>query len=57
MAGVRLAGRGDAAALGRLFAAFRDWWERDEPADAAIAEGVDRLLGDPDSDLNLRLEL
>jgi GNAT superfamily N-acetyltransferase len=55
MAGVRLAGKGDAAALTRLFAAFRDWWEREHPADAAIAEGVDRLLGDPDSDLLLAL--
>jgi GNAT superfamily N-acetyltransferase len=30
--------------------AFRDWWERDEPDDAAVEAGVRRLLADPDTD-------
>ena len=33
--------------------AFRDWWERDWPDDAAFARGVERLLADPDCDFLL----
>ena len=30
--------------------AFRDWWGRDEPGDAAFEAGVRRLLDDPNTD-------
>src|SRR6202011_4168008 len=31
----------------RLLAAFRDWFEGDEPSDGTLAVAVARLLGDP----------
>ena len=30
--------------------AFRNWWERDEPSDAAFEAGVERLFADPNTD-------
>lgn len=33
--------------------AFRDWWGRDEPDDAAFAAGVRRLLADPSTEFLL----
>jgi GNAT superfamily N-acetyltransferase len=33
--------------------AFRDWWGRDWPDDAAFAAGVERLLGDGNTDFLL----
>jgi ribosomal protein S18 acetylase RimI-like enzyme len=47
---VRLATEKDTADVARLIAAFRDWWERDEPDDAVIEAGVRRLITDPDTD-------
>jgi GNAT superfamily N-acetyltransferase len=44
---VWVAGPEDAAAVTRLMAGFRGWWERDEPTDAQLAAGVERLLADP----------
>jgi len=32
---------------------FRNWWQRDEPDDAAFEAGVRRLLGDPNTDFLL----
>jgi GNAT superfamily N-acetyltransferase len=34
-------------------AAFRDWWQRDEPADDPLALGVARLLVDPHTEFLL----
>jgi ribosomal protein S18 acetylase RimI-like enzyme len=53
MAGVRQAREADAAAVSRLLAGFRDWWQREEPRDEAVERGVERLLADPDSELLL----
>jgi GNAT superfamily N-acetyltransferase len=36
----------DAAEVTRLMVAFRDWWGREAPSDAAAAAGVARLLAD-----------
>src|SRR5918998_3971848 len=32
---------------------FRNWWQRDEPGDAAFEAGVRRLLADPNTDFLL----
>jgi ribosomal protein S18 acetylase RimI-like enzyme len=32
---------------------FRNWWQRDEPDDAAFEAGVRRLLADPNTDFLL----
>ena len=47
---VRLATADDAAEVARLMIGFRDWWQRDEPDDAAFEAGVRRLLADPNTD-------
>jgi len=47
---IRRATEKDIADVARLIAAFRDWWERDDPDDATIEAGVRRLMGDPDTD-------
>jgi ribosomal protein S18 acetylase RimI-like enzyme len=46
----RLATQDDAADVARLMIGFRDWWQRDQPDDAAFAAGVERLLTDPDTE-------
>jgi GNAT superfamily N-acetyltransferase len=48
-----LAGPGDAADVSRLMIGFRNWWQRDQPDDAAFARGVERLLADENTDLLL----
>jgi GNAT superfamily N-acetyltransferase len=48
-----LAGERDAADVTRLLAGFRDWWGYPAPSDEALARGVERLLGDPDTDFLL----
>jgi ribosomal protein S18 acetylase RimI-like enzyme len=50
---IRVASKDDAADVARLITGFRDWWGRDEPDDAVIAAGVERLLGDPNTDFLL----
>jgi GNAT superfamily N-acetyltransferase len=50
---VRLATEEDAADVARLMIGFRDWWQRDEPDDAAFEAGVRRLLADPNTDFLL----
>jgi ribosomal protein S18 acetylase RimI-like enzyme len=47
---IRLATEEDAVEVARLMIGFRDWWQRDEPDDAAFEAGVRRLLGDPNTD-------
>jgi GNAT superfamily N-acetyltransferase len=50
---VRVAAEQDADHVVRLMAAFRDWWQRDEPADEPLALGVARLLVDPHTEFLL----
>ena len=50
---VRLATADDAADVARLMIGFRNWWQRDEPDDAAFEAGVGRLLSDPNTDFLL----
>ncbi len=50
---VRLATPDDAADVARLMIGFRNWWQRDEPDDAAFEAGVRRLLGDPSTEFLL----
>ena len=50
---VWIAGRDDAAEVIRLMIAFRDWWRREDPGDAAFAAGVERLLADPSTEFLL----
>jgi ribosomal protein S18 acetylase RimI-like enzyme len=49
----RLASEDDADDVARLMAAFRDWWQRDEPTDEQLAAGVARLLVDPHTEFLL----
>lgn len=44
---MRLAGPDDAAAVAALLCAFRDWWGYDEPSDAVMRAGVERLIAEP----------
>ena len=50
---VRLATENDASDVARLMIGFRDWWQRDEPADDVFARGARRLLADPNTDFLL----
>ena len=50
---VRVATADDVDNVARLMAAFRDWWERDEPTDEQLAAGVARLLVDPQTEFLL----
>ena len=50
---VRLAQPRDAEAVARLMAAFRDHIGLDEPSDAEVRAGVERLLDDPDTEFLL----
>ena len=50
---VRLAQPRDAEAVARLMAAFRDHIGLGEPSDAEVRAGVERLLGDPDTEFLL----
>ena len=50
---VRLATADDADDVARLMIGFRNWWQRDEPDDAAFEAGVRRLLADPNTDFLL----
>jgi hypothetical protein len=50
---IRLATPDDAADVARLMIGFRNWWQRDEPDDAAFEAGVRRLLGDPNTEFLL----
>jgi GNAT superfamily N-acetyltransferase len=50
---VRLATENDANDVARLMIGFRDWWQRDEPADDVFERGARRLLADPDTDFLL----
>jgi ribosomal protein S18 acetylase RimI-like enzyme len=50
---VRLAHPGDAEAVARLMAAFRDHIGLGEPSDAEVRAGVERLLGDPETEFLL----
>ena len=50
---IRLATPKDAADVARLMIGFRNWWQRDEPDDAAFEAGVKRLLSDPNTDFLL----
>jgi GNAT superfamily N-acetyltransferase len=47
---IRIASQDDAGDVARLIAAFRDWWQRDDPDDAAIEAGVRRLMADPNTE-------
>jgi ribosomal protein S18 acetylase RimI-like enzyme len=44
---VWLAGEDDVDAVTQLIAAFRDWWDKDEPNNDAIRETVGALICDP----------
>jgi len=48
-----LAGEADAAHVTRLLRGFRDWWGYASPPDDALARGVERLLGDENTDFLL----
>ncbi len=50
---IRRATPDDAADIARLMIGFRNWWQRDEPDDAAFEAGVRRLLADPNTDFLL----
>ena len=50
---VRLATQDDAADVARLMIGFRDWWQRDEPADEVFERGARHLLADPNTDFLL----
>jgi GNAT superfamily N-acetyltransferase len=50
---VRLATERDASDVARLMIGFRDWWDRDEPADEVFERGASRLLADPNTDFLL----
>jgi ribosomal protein S18 acetylase RimI-like enzyme len=50
---VRLATPDDAADVARLMIGFRNWWQRDEPDDAAFESGARRLLSDPNAEFLL----
>jgi ribosomal protein S18 acetylase RimI-like enzyme len=50
---VRLATPKDASDVARLMIGFRNWWQRDEPDDAAFEAGVGRLLSDPNTEFLL----
>jgi ribosomal protein S18 acetylase RimI-like enzyme len=50
---IRVATENDADDVARLMIAFRNWWQRDEPDDAAFMAGVRRLLADPNTDFLL----
>jgi GNAT superfamily N-acetyltransferase len=50
---VRIATEEDTAEVARLMIGFRNWWQRDEPDDAAFEAGVRRVLADPNSDFLL----
>ena len=50
---VRLAQPYDAAAVARLMAAFRDHLGLSAPSDEEMRAGVERLLGDPDTEFLL----
>jgi ribosomal protein S18 acetylase RimI-like enzyme len=50
---VRLATEDDAAEVARLMIGFRNWWQRDEPDDAAFESSVRRLLSDPNTEFLL----
>jgi ribosomal protein S18 acetylase RimI-like enzyme len=50
---VWLAGEEDVEAVASLIAAFRDWWGKAEPTEAAIAETVRALVGDPGTEFLL----
>jgi GNAT superfamily N-acetyltransferase len=50
---VRLATERDAAEVARLMIGFRDWWDRDEPADEVFERGARHLLADPNTDFLL----
>jgi GNAT superfamily N-acetyltransferase len=43
----------DAETVARLMAAFRDHLDDEEPSDAEMRAGVERLLGDPDTEFLL----
>ena len=47
---IRRATPEDAANVARLMIGFRNWWQRDEPDDAAFEAGVRRLLADPSTE-------
>ena len=50
MAGVRLAGPGDADDVARLLAAFRSWYGKDTPSDQVMHGVVTRLLRTRDAE-------
>ena len=50
---VRLATENDASDVARLMIGFRNWWQREEPDDAAFEAGVGRLLSDPNTEFLL----
>jgi ribosomal protein S18 acetylase RimI-like enzyme len=51
--GVRLAQPQDLPTVTRLMAAFRDHLGLDAPSDAEVERGVERLLGDPETEFLL----
>jgi ribosomal protein S18 acetylase RimI-like enzyme len=53
MAHVWVAGPEDAGAVARLLAGFRDFWNADEPSEAAFREVVERLIPDPGTEFLL----
>jgi GNAT superfamily N-acetyltransferase len=50
---VWLAGPDEAADVSRLMIAFRNWWKRDTPPDDLFARGIERLLGDENTEFLL----
>lgn len=44
---VWVAGAREAPVVASLMAEFRDWHGRDRPSDAALRQGVERLIGEP----------
>jgi GNAT superfamily N-acetyltransferase len=53
MARVWLADSSDSATVAALMCEFRDWFGYEEPSDAAMREGVERLLADDDAEFLL----
>ena len=50
---LRVAGPGDAGAVGRLIGSFRDYLENESPDDESIMAALGNLLDDPDTEFLL----
>jgi GNAT superfamily N-acetyltransferase len=53
VARVWLASEAEAEHVAALFAGFRDWWGFEGPSDDGFRQGVQRLIGDPNTEFLL----